>query len=42
MTEKAIRRVLYGEGDGVTADRGVTSSSLSKHLVTTLKLEQGR
>lgn len=42
MTEKAIRRVLYWEDDGVAADRAVTSSPLSKHRVTTLKLEQGR
>lgn len=40
MTERAIRRVLCGEGDGVTADRDVTSSPLSKHHVATLEREQ--
>lgn len=40
MTERAIRRVLCREGDGVTADRDVTSSPLSKHHVATAKLEQ--
>lgn len=39
MTERVIRRVLCGEGDGLTADRDVTSSSLSKHHVVTPKLE---
>lgn len=40
MTERAIRRVLCGEGNGVTADRDVTSSTLSKHRVATPNLEQ--
>lgn len=40
MTERAIRRVLCREGDGVTADSDVTSSPLSKQRVATPKLEQ--
>lgn len=40
MTERAIRRVLCREGDGVTADSDVTSSPLSKQRVATPKMEQ--
>lgn len=40
MTERAIRRVLCREGDGVTADRDVTSPPLSKHCMATAKLKQ--
>jgi len=39
MTERAIRRVLCREGDGVTTDRDVTSCPLSKHHMATPELE---
>lgn len=41
VTERAIRRELYGEGDGIMANGKVTSSSPCKHRLATPTLGHG-